>query len=317
MDKLVSILMPAYNAEKFIRQAIDSILNQSYTNFELLIADDASKDATKEIIESYTDKRIKTAHNVVNLGYLKTCNALIALALGDYITFQDADDWSDSLRIEKQIESFKQNSRIGLLGTFGYAVSANGEIRKLITKQHQDQEIRKVIPKYNQFLSASRMITREVYTSVGAYRLFFDRLGSEDYDWVLRISEKYVVGNVAEPLYFYRQHNTSVSKVTKLKNHLSGKIAVFLSDQRKQHQGKDALNSQELKIELDSYIQELEAPYLKNTSLIYLEKAGEFLFFEMYKDCLKACFLAIKNNPLSVNNYRTLFYCVRKIIFKS
>ncbi len=317
MTKLVSILMPAYNAEKFIRQAIDSILNQSYTNFELLIADDASKDATKEIIESYTDKRIKTAHNSENLGYLKTCNALIALALGNYITFQDADDWSDLDRIQKQVSFFNESSKIGLVGTFGYTVSEQGIIDKLITKEHTNLSIRKALGKYNQFLSASCMVRKEVVTDVGVYRLFFDRIGSEDYDWVLRISEKYEVGNITDPLYFYRQHNSSVSKVIKLKNHLSGKLAYFLSLQRIENAGLDGLETTALKNEFEFYIQQIEAPYLKDASLIFIEKAGEFLFFEMYKDCLKACFFAIKNNPLSVNNYRTLFYCVRKIIFKS
>ncbi|MBL7917984.1 MAG: glycosyltransferase family 2 protein, partial [Bacteroidia bacterium] len=70
-EQLISILMPAYNCEKFVKQAIESVLDQSYSNFELLIADDCSTDQTKKVIDSYSDQRIKKFHNQVNLGYLK------------------------------------------------------------------------------------------------------------------------------------------------------------------------------------------------------------------------------------------------------
>ena len=87
--------MPAYNCEKYIHQAIDSVLNQTHINFELLIADDCSTDTTKQIIDSYKDPRIKTFHNNINLGYLKASNKLFSLCKGSYITFQDADDTSE------------------------------------------------------------------------------------------------------------------------------------------------------------------------------------------------------------------------------
>ena len=82
-------MIPAYNVEKYIRQAIDSILNQTYSYFELLIADDASTDTTKQIINAYQkiDPRIKTFHNKKNEGYLLTTNKLFQKCKGDYIAF--------------------------------------------------------------------------------------------------------------------------------------------------------------------------------------------------------------------------------------
>ncbi len=120
--KLVSVIMPAYNCEQFIKSAIDSILNQTGSNFELLIADDCSKDRTKQIIDSYSDKRIKTFHNEVNLGYLKASNKLFALCKGEYITFQDADDYSDLTRIEKLIGFLEVNKDVGVVGSAHHKV---------------------------------------------------------------------------------------------------------------------------------------------------------------------------------------------------
>src|ERR1700752_3454291 len=120
MDKkvsLVSVIMPAYNCEKYVKKAIDSILNQTYSNFELLIADDCSKDSTKNIIDSYTDNRIKRFHNETNMGYLQASNKLFKECEGDFITFQDADDYSAPNRLELLISFLEKNSSYSCVGS--------------------------------------------------------------------------------------------------------------------------------------------------------------------------------------------------------
>ena len=101
---LVSILMPAYNSERFIGEAIDSILNQSYTNFELIIFDDGSSDGTRKVIESYNDSRIVKVLSDKNYGVVKARNEMIDRAKGKYIALMDADDIADPTRLETQIE---------------------------------------------------------------------------------------------------------------------------------------------------------------------------------------------------------------------
>ncbi len=103
MDKPhLTVLMPVYNAEKFLGEAIESILNQTFTDFEFLIIDDGSTDSTIKIIESYTDSRIRLFKNQENLGISATLNKGIEMASTELIARMDADDISYSSRIQKQ-----------------------------------------------------------------------------------------------------------------------------------------------------------------------------------------------------------------------
>ena len=100
----VSILLPAYNAERYLREAIDSMLSQTYQNFELLIIDDGSKDRTAEIVRSYTDERIRFIQNECNIGLANTLNKGMRLARGEYLARMDADDISLPTRLQTQVE---------------------------------------------------------------------------------------------------------------------------------------------------------------------------------------------------------------------
>ena len=115
---LVSVLMPAYNAEKYIAEAIESILNQTYENFELIIADDASTDKTWSIICNYNnnDKRIVAVRNNKNLYIAGNRNKLVSLARGKYIAWQDADDISYRKRLERQVNLWKKTRMLGFVG---------------------------------------------------------------------------------------------------------------------------------------------------------------------------------------------------------
>lgn len=100
----ISVVMPAYNAEKYIGKSIDSILNQTYGDFEFIIINDGSKDSTKEIILSYSDNRIVYLENEINSGIVVTLNKGLEYATGEYIARMDADDIAVAERLEKQIE---------------------------------------------------------------------------------------------------------------------------------------------------------------------------------------------------------------------
>lgn len=308
--------MPAYNCEKYIEKAIDSILNQSHTHFELLIADDCSTDNTKKLIDHYKnqDTRIITYHNEKNQGYHNTCNKLLALSSGDFITFQDADDWSTPERLSLQLAAFSNDDELMLCGTCGVIVDEKGDYMRDSIRETDPVQLAINLQLSNQFIGASIMIKKSVYQEFGGYSDFFNQIGWEDYDWAFRISEKYKCINLPEKTYYYRQHANSISKNISLRKHICKDIVVFLGEQRRKNGGKDSLNSTELETELETFIQEKEAPYLEDPSLLFREKAAVFMYSKLYKEAIKSSVLAIKKAPTKIVNYRTLFYCLRKSI---
>lgn len=208
--KKVSVVIPAYNCEQFVQESIDSILNQTYRNLEILIADDASTDHTRAIIETISDPRIALHHNEVNQGYLKTANKLLQLSSGDYITFQDADDWSDLNRIREQV-SYLKHRHLEICGTAIFQVSPSGRV----TSQ-KDYPVNSETIARNSTLGmstvcyASLLFTREILESIGLYRTFFT-YGAEDVDWFNRIIERYDCENMHQPLYYYRFSGSSIT----------------------------------------------------------------------------------------------------------
>lgn len=109
--------MPAYNAEKYLREAIDSILAQTFTDFELIIINDGSTDFTKDIILSYTDQRIRYIENEQNSGICVTLNKGLDAARGRYIARMDSDDISLPRRLEVQVQYMDSHPEIGVAGT--------------------------------------------------------------------------------------------------------------------------------------------------------------------------------------------------------
>ena len=116
-DPKVTVLMPIYNGERYLGEAIDSILGQTLRDFELLIIDDGSTDGSRGIIESYSDSRINLVRNDCNLGLVATLNRGLELSRGDYIARMDCDDIALPTRLEKQVQYMDHNPEVGLCGT--------------------------------------------------------------------------------------------------------------------------------------------------------------------------------------------------------
>lgn len=209
--------MPAYNCELYVEAAIKSILEQTYKDFELVIADDASKDNTKKIIDDLakTDARIKTFHNDTNLGYLQASNKLFEKCIGEYITFQDADDFSDRTRFEKMINEFARDKELKCVGSNTFSFSESIETAKASNFPLSYKEIKEKYLTNIVMTGSAVIVKKEVTDQIGLYNLFFDRIGAEDIYWYGRIIEKYKTINIAESLYYYRQNPTSVSRTHK------------------------------------------------------------------------------------------------------
>lgn len=118
IKNLVSVILPAYNAERFLKESIDSILAQTYRNFELIVLNDGSTDRTEEIVLSYSDPRIRYVKNEQNLKLIKTLNKGIDLAKGEYIARMDADDVSLPTRFEEEVYKFEEDPTLGIVSCF-------------------------------------------------------------------------------------------------------------------------------------------------------------------------------------------------------
>lgn len=312
---LISVLMPAYNVEKYISKAISSILNQDYKNIELLIINDGSTDNTCKIIKSFKDNRIKFFQNEVNLGYLNSCNILFNQCNGNYITFQDADDFSDIIRLSKQLNEFLKRPKLGICGTYAEYINENEEFVRLSKTYTKSLNIKKHITNRNQYCGATIMVPKHVLDSIGGYRIYFDRIGSEDYDWALRISENYLCSNVPEPLYKVRITPNSLSRnINDFRKLYSGEIAKLLAKERLIN-GTDSLMNGNYKY-LKDIEQSMAIPYLSDSSLIYRKSAELCMYNQLYKTAIKNCIYAIRTSPNKFINYRILAYCFRKANIK-
>ena len=312
---LISVVMPAFNAEKFIKQAIDSMLAQTYPNWELLVADDASTDNTRELVNAYSDPRIKTFHQDQNLGYPLTCNRLLSLATGDYLTFLDSDDYTAPNRLELLYSAFQLDPSLGMVGSAVQLVSEEGILIRTDIKPQSYDEILDAVNSINPFCGAALMVTREVYNTIGGYRDFFLQLRYQDFDWSSRIIEKYKAINLPDPLYYYRQNPASNSKQLDPMHEVALKAVRYLRDQRLTL-GKDDLELKNQTV-LESKVEDWLIPYRVDTTLVHREAAGKFMYNKMYRQAIQISWKAVRQQPMRIINWRTLAYCVRKSIFAS
>jgi glycosyltransferase involved in cell wall biosynthesis len=202
----VSVLMPAFNAEKHIALAIDSILAQSFQDYEFIIINDGSTDNTEQIIGSYNDARIRYIKNETNLKLIATLNKGFDLCLGQYIVRMDADDISLPDRIEKQVQFMDKNPEIGLCGT---AFESFGFINGPYFYKSEDIDIRIRLLHECHMLHPSIIIRTEV---IRQHNLYMTILHGEDLDFFIRIAEQTKLANLPEILIRYQQLPESMSK---------------------------------------------------------------------------------------------------------
>ncbi|MBN1980129.1 MAG: glycosyltransferase, partial [Chitinivibrionales bacterium] len=236
----VTVLMSVYNGQKYLREAINSILQQTFQNFELLIINDGSSDTTHDIISSYQDQRIRLHTNEKNIGLTRSLNIGLGLAQGEYIARQDADDISLPRRLEQEIVFLEQHDDIWLVGTAFHLINEQGKLLGTQGVLTDNTAIRTALLKANQFGHGTVMYRKALIHSVGYYR---EELGpAEDYDLWLRIAEKYKVANLSEPLYQWRVNPKGVSVTQKMTQDNYVEFARELAIERKKY-GKDILQA--------------------------------------------------------------------------
>lgn len=222
----VSVLMSVYNTkEKFLREAIESILSQTFTDFEFLIVNDGSQNNSEEVILSYKDDRIKYIINEKNLGLVGSLNKGLKIAQGEYIARFDADDISLPQRLEKQVKFMDENPNVGLLGT-QYESFPKKRISNLLTDSKLIKET--LLVESNQFGHPTVMIRKSVLDN---YNLQYDKraLHMEDYKMWLDISKVTEIANLSEILLHYRRHPGSTCSKNVVEQNLNVQKFLFMA----------------------------------------------------------------------------------------
>jgi glycosyltransferase involved in cell wall biosynthesis len=227
----VSVVMPVYNGERFLREAMDSIISQSYENWEFLIIDDGSIDGTRAILEDYDDSRIKIIRNDKRGGLTKALNKAIRIASGEYIARQDADDVSLPCRFEMQINFLEKHPDYGIVGSSYFQIDEKGKILSQINVFSEDTQIRESLMAQNWFGHGSVMMRKDVLKYVDGYDDRFEF--AQDYDLWLRIIEVFKVANISKPLYCWRFTNSSISKRNQQEQRKYASLALFKAIRRK------------------------------------------------------------------------------------
>ncbi|MCX6985035.1 MAG: glycosyltransferase [Lentisphaerae bacterium] len=207
----VTVLMAVYNGERFLRDAVESILTQTFPDFEFVIVNDGSTDNSRNILLSYQDPRIKIIENDRNIGLVKSLNRGLAVARGDYVARQDADDISLSTRLEKQIAFLETHTDVAILGTQAENIDSKGNLYSRSDSHRACGElaIRWQLLFENPFVHTSVMFRKDLVSRHGGYDESFTR--SEDIELWSRLAYEYGVFNLNEVLVRYRVHKTQIT----------------------------------------------------------------------------------------------------------
>ncbi len=205
----VSVIMAVYNGARYLQEAIESILSQTFVDFEFIIIDDGSTDPSLEIIKGYSDQRIVILENAVNRGLPYCLNLGIQNARGKYIARHDADDISHPDRLARQVQFLENNPQVGVVACKTQWIDRHGQHILFWEQPTTNPEIQETLLRYCCVIHGSTMSRLEAMRTVGRYNISM-RTG-QDYDLWLRIAEHYEIACVPEVLYQHRRHAEMVS----------------------------------------------------------------------------------------------------------
>lgn len=206
----VSVVMSVYNGEKYLREAIRSVLSQTLNNYEFVIINDASTDKSAEILQEIEDPRIRVLTNEQNRGLTKSLNKAVKHCRGEFIGRMDADDLSHPMRLEKQVSFLESHPSCALVGSSYYVIDEEGKTISHVGVLLESQQIKEELKNQNWFGHGSVLMRKSAFSKVGGYDEEFRY--AQDYDLWLRLSEQYDVANIKEPLYFWRCTVQAISR---------------------------------------------------------------------------------------------------------
>ena len=257
----VSIIMSVFNGEKYLESAVNSILRQSFLDFEFIIINDGSTDNTEKILKRFTDKRLKIINNKTNIGLTASLNKAIKQARGEFIARMDADDISLPFRLEYQVKFLEENPDIALVGSSYYICDEKNKIQSIVEVLTEPEKLKQELKKQNWFGHGTVMFRKNIIDNIGAYDESYKY--AQDYELWLRIANKFKVANIKEPLYIWRRTKENISSKkeeeqaffaqkarnsinnTETKKHQKNKplISVIIPTCDRPYMLKDAINS--------------------------------------------------------------------------
>lgn len=206
---VISVVMPVYNAERYLRQSVDSVLSQSFPDFELIMIDDGSTDGSRRILETFIDDRIRMRVRE-HRGLSFTRNEALAMARGEFVALMDADDVSAPDRFQVQTDFLRHNPAVGIVGSWAETVDRDGEVLQgtQLRPPCTDTMIRMQMLHGSCFVNGSTVFRRQG----GEGAQYQDNYAAaEDYDFWLQLLPKWRVANLPSHLYLYRIHGASAT----------------------------------------------------------------------------------------------------------
>ena len=229
----VTILMPAYNAGRFLGEAIQSVLDQSFRGWELWVLDDGSTDDTRAVGERFRkqDARILVFPNQENLGRTRTLNRALARVETEFCARHDADDRSHVDRLSKQVALLRDRPEVGLCSSFMRMMDEGGRELRVWEYPTGSAELRQAMLQQNCICHGAVIFRTERCREVGGYRELFRY--AEDYDLWLRMMERTDLEVIPEPLYDYRMHKEADSQARNYEQHCEVEFILELAIARR------------------------------------------------------------------------------------
>ncbi len=206
----VSVLLPVWNAERYLAGAIDSVLGQTLADFALLIVDDGSSDGSGALIRRYRDRRIRRIENEKNLGVTRSLNLGLEQARGRYVARMDADDLCAPERLERQVAFLDAHPRVVLVASRARRIDARGAELGVVATPVDGDTLRRRLRLGNCIVHGSVMMRADAVRALGGYDESMER--AEDYDLWLRLSERHGIAALPDLLYAWREHDAGVGR---------------------------------------------------------------------------------------------------------
>ncbi len=211
---LISVILPVYNAENFIRESVNSILHQTVKDFRLLIIDDGSTDNTVSELSKFKDDRIEVIQNKKNMGLIYSLNLALQLSKrSKYIARMDADDIANPNRFDEQIQFMEKNPEVGILGSAMQYFSENSANEKIAYRPTTNKKILSTFMFYNPLFHPTVLIRSSVLSNEDLYPTNFQK--NEDHAFWIELSTKTTFANINKVLLNYRRHNSNVTNTYK------------------------------------------------------------------------------------------------------
>ncbi|MBL7875638.1 MAG: glycosyltransferase family 2 protein [Cyclobacteriaceae bacterium] len=303
----LTILMPAFNAATFIQEAVDSLLTQTFPDFELWIIDDGSRDDTRNKIDLFSDKRIKRFYFDDNRGRVFVINQLISLVATEFVSVTDADDVSGPTRLQCQINLLDQDPEMMMCGTSYLAIDEKGIILREMFLLNDYSRIYELTPRQPQFHGPTTIMRMSIFKNIPEFYRAYFKDNRADADLAARIVDAFKAINVTEPLYFYRIRPDSLSRRNyTIRFAILDSLISQLSQERRASGADSLMRGNQERIR--DYESKLSAKFTSDPARIHQQAAFYNLYWKVNDVALLCAWVAFRHKPFHLKSIFLLLY---------